>query len=131
MAATTYFREKILDLLTGVNGYTLPSQLWVSLHHADPGDGGSHAYEITGGNYSRKSLLSKMSLADANGISVNTVAINFGPASTDWGTVAFIAIEDAASGGNILIPGSPTPPKAVTMGQPFQIAPGNLKIRII
>lgn len=131
MSATRYLRKKVVDFLLGLGAYSPPAQLYLSLHSADPGEVGSHSSEITGGGYARQSLLGKMSVADpVSGISTNTVVINFGPASSNWGTVSYVAIEDALTGGNMLIPGSPTAPKAVNTGQPFQIAPGNLKLRL-
>jgi hypothetical protein len=129
MSATNYLSRKLVDLFNSVAAYS-PPPLYVSLHSIDPGGSGSHANEVSGGNYFRQSLVGKMSAADGSGISSNTVAINFGPASSDWGTVASVAIEDALTGGNMLMTSSPTAPKAVTSGQPFQIAPGNLRIRL-
>jgi hypothetical protein len=130
MSASSFLRKKLVDLLTGNAGY-VPGSLYLSLHTADPGQSGSHAYEVTGAGYARQSLAGKMGTADAvTGISVNTVAINFGPAAADWGTVAFIGLEDAASGGNMLIPGVLATPRTITTGQPFQIVPGNLRLRL-
>lgn len=131
MSASSYLRKKLADLLTSNAAY-VPGTIYLSLHSADPGQSGSHAHEVTGAGYARQSLDGKMSAADAvTGISVNTVAINFGPAAVDWGTIAFIGIEDAATAGNMLVPGVPATPKTITTGQPFQIAPGNLRLRLI
>jgi hypothetical protein len=129
MSASSYLRKKLVDLLTGAGSYT-PGPLELSLHSADPGQSGTHAYEITGGGYARQSLVGKMTTADpVTGISVNIAAINFGPASSDWGVVAFLGIEDP-NAGVMLIPGVPATPKTITTGQPFQIAPGNLRLRL-
>lgn len=131
MTATSFLRKKFVDSLTGQAAYTPPAALWLSLHKADPGDAGSFANEVAGGGYARVSLSGKMGAADpVSGISVNTVAINMGPATTDWGTVNFIGLNDAASGGNMLIDGAPTLPKTITVGVPFQIPPGNLRLRL-
>lgn len=131
MSATSYLRKKLADFLTGAGTFTPPSTLYLSLHTADPGQSGSHANEVTGGGYARQSLAGKMSVADAvTGIIVNTVAINFGPASSNWGTIAFIGLEDAAAAGTMLIPGVPATPKTINTGQPFQIVPGNLRLRL-
>jgi hypothetical protein len=131
MTATLYLRKKVIDDLTGVAAYAPPAALWLSLHTADPGDAGSFVNEVSGGGYARVSLAGKMSAADsATGISVNTVAITLGPATTNWGTVNFIGLNDAATAGNMLVDASPTLPKTITVGVPFQIPPGNLRLRL-
>lgn len=129
MSSTTYARDKMIDDLTGVAPYSPPT-LWLSLHTADPGAAGSHAFEVTGGGYARKSLAGLMGAADSNGISVNTSVITIGPATSGWGTVSFIGIEDAISSGNMLVSGSPVTPRTVNTGQPFQIPPGKLQLRL-
>lgn len=128
MSATSYYRRKDLDNLTGVAAYATPT-LYLSLHTADPGIAGSHAHEISGGGYARLSLAGVMGAADANGISVNTIVISIGPATVDWGTITHLGIEDAASGGNMLCAGVPTMPRTITTGQPFQIPVGQLRLR--
>lgn len=133
MSATSYLRKKVMDHLTGVASYASPSPLYLSLHTADPGITGSHANEIStiGTGYARYSLAGIMSNADATtGISVNTSTIIIGPALSEW-DVQFIGIEDASSGGNMLLPGMPAIPKLVGIGQPFQLPAGQLKLRLI
>lgn len=130
MSATSYLRKKIVDDLTGVAAYA-PPELFLALLAADPGESGSTASEVTGGGYARVSLAGKMGAADAvTGISVNVDPINFAPASSDWGLVAFLGIMNAATGGVILVPGVPSTPKTITSGMPFQIPPGNLRLRL-
>ncbi len=129
MSATSYARKKIVDDLTGVAAYA-PPPLYLSLHTADPGDSGSHAFEVSGGGYTRQPLAGVMGAADADGISVNTTVISFGPASIDWGTIIYLAIEDAALGGNVMCPGLPAMPRTITSGQPLQIPVGRLRLRL-
>lgn len=130
MSATSYYRRKDVDNLTGVAPYSPPA-LYLSAHTADPGDAGSHAHEVAGGAYARVPLAGIMGAADANGISVNTVVITLGPATTDWGTVTHFGIEDSAGagGGNMLCQGVPTMPRTITAGQPLQIPVGQLRLR--
>ena len=131
MTATSHLRKKIVDSLTGIAAYTPPATLFLSLHKADPGDAGSFANEVTGGGYARVSLAGKLGAADpVTGISVNTVPITLGPATSDWGTVNFIGVNDSAAAGNMLIAGAPSLPKTITVGVPFQIPPGNLRLRL-
>jgi hypothetical protein len=129
MSAASYLRQKLLDDLTGVTPYVRPT-LYLSLHTADPGDAGSHAFEVAGGGYARLSLAGKMGAADSEGYSVNTVALSIGPATTDWGTITYLAIEDAAVAGNMLWPGAPSQPRTITSGQTFQIPVGQLRLKM-
>jgi hypothetical protein len=129
MSATFYARQKIVDDLTGVAAYA-PPPLYLSAHTADPGDGGSHASEVSGSGYARVPLAGVMGAADSSGISINTSVITFGPATADWGTISHFGIEDASSGGNMLCPGVPTMPRTITTGQPLQIPVGQLRLRL-
>lgn len=129
MPATSYARKKIIDDLTSVAAYS-PPPLYLSAHTADPGDAGSHAAEVAGSGYARQSLAGVMGAADANGISINTTVITFGPATADWGTITHFGIEDSATGGNMLCPGVPTMPRTITIGQPLQIPVGQFRLRL-
>ncbi|MBR1198822.1 hypothetical protein JQ574_22760 [Bradyrhizobium sp. AUGA SZCCT0158] len=129
MSGTRYIRKKILDDLNGVAAYSPPA-LYLSLHTDDPGDTGSHANEVSGGGYARQPLSGVMGAADASGFSVNTTLITFGPASADWGTITYLAVEDALTGGNMVCPGSPALPRTITSGQPLQIPVGQLRLRL-
>ncbi|MBR0855490.1 phage tail fiber protein [Bradyrhizobium liaoningense] len=131
MSATSYFRRKIVDDLTGVAPYSPPA-LYLSAHTANPGDAGSHANEVSGPGYARQPLAGVMGAADASGISVNTTVITFGPAAADWGTITYFGIEDAAAAGtgNMLCPGVPAMPRTITAGQPLQIPVGQLRLRL-
>lgn len=129
MSATRYARKKILDDLTGVATYAWPD-LYLSAHTADPTETGSHANEVSGGGYARVPLAGVMGAADLDGFSVNTVLINFGTASADWGTITYLGIEDALSGGNMVCPGVPSTPRTITSGQPLQIPVGQLRLRL-
>lgn len=128
MSATSDLDKKLTDHLTGVATYAAPT-LYLALLSADPGKAGSQVSEIVGGGYARQSLAGKMSAADAvTGESVNVSAINFGPATAAW-SVSFLGITDALTGGNIEVVGYPTVPKTIAIGAPFQIAPGQLRLR--
>lgn len=130
MTATSYLRKKIVDLITGNAAY-VPPAIYLSLHAGDPGQSGSHTLEVAAGGYARQALAGKMSEANpVTGISTNTAVINFGPATEDWPTITYLGIEDAATSGNMLAPGIPSNPKTIYIGQPFQIPPGNLRIRL-
>jgi hypothetical protein len=129
MAATDYYRKKALDNFTGVASYVQPT-LYLALFTADPTESGSLAHEVSGTSYARQSLAGVMGAADSTGFCVNTSVINFGPSGSDWGTITYLAIMDASSGGNMLWSGAPSQPRTITTGQPFQIPVSQLRLRL-
>lgn len=127
MSATSYLGKKLVDHLTGAASYSAPT-LYAALFLADPGIAGSLAQEVTGSGYARQSLAGKMGAADSiTGMSFNTSTIIFGPSMAAWGFITFVGICDALSGGNVLDRGPSSTPRLIGIGQPFQIAPQNLK----
>ena len=132
MSATLFLKRALIDDLTGLAPFT-PPPLYLSLHTADPGVLGSHVYEVSniGTGYSRISLVGQMSAADVDtGISSNTVALTFGPALISWSTIRFLGLEGALTGGDMLAPGVPSIPKTINIGGSFQLAPGQLRLRV-
>lgn len=129
---TSYLQQKLLDALLGITPYSIPATLYLSLHTASPTDTGSHANEVStsGTGYARLSLATKMGATDATtGVSLNTATLTIGPATADWGVISYIGIEDAASGGNMLMWGAPSTAKSVPSGDVFQLVPSQLSIQ--
>jgi len=89
-------KNLMLDVAGG-NEPTNPSQIYGSLHTADPGDTGTS--EVTGGSpaYARKAL--NFSAATGGTIDSSNAPAFDVPAST---TVAYVGIWDAVTGGNFL-----------------------------
>jgi hypothetical protein len=130
---TSYLQKKILDDFLSIATYTVPNPLYLSLLTATPTETGSHANEITtsGSGYARQSMAAKMGATDATtGISVNTGSLIFGPATSNWGTISYIGVEDASSGGNMCLYGAGTTAKTVNTGGSFTVSPGQLAIQI-
>jgi hypothetical protein len=130
MSATDYGRKKIVDHVTSVAPWSPPA-LYLALLTADPTEAGLLTSEVSGGAYARQPLSGVMGAADSSGVSVNTTGINYGPATTDWGTVTFFGIMDSATpgAGNMIVPGVPATPRTITVGQPLQIPAGRLRLQ--
>ena len=106
-AMTSYLQKKLLDHSLGKAAYTMPVSVTLSLHTASPGESGSTVNEVStiGSGYARITITSNMNVTDAvTGVSANSSVITFGPATTDWGTVSYIAINDTL--GNMLMYGA-------------------------
>ena len=130
---TQYAAKKLLDHMLDTASFTAPSPAYLSLHTAGPTDSGSHANEVStsGTGYARQSLASKMGAADlTSGVATNTATVTFGPALTSWGTLTHLAVEDAATVGNMLAWGLPSEAKNIGIGQSFQFAASQFSIEL-
>lgn len=100
---TRYLQKKFLDHILGKASYTMPSAVYVALFTSSPGEDGSQSNEVTGTGYARQELTSAMDATVlSTGIATNNVDVEFGTPVTDWGTISYIGIVDAISGGNVL-----------------------------
>lgn len=125
-AMTSYLQKKLLDHTLGLAAYVMPA-VFVSLFTANPGEAGSHTNEVSSitTGYGRIALTAKMNVTDAvTGIASNSTTITFGPATSDWGTITHVAIEDAGSGGNMLLYGALTVVQTTPIGESVQFSIG-------
>jgi hypothetical protein len=124
---TSYLQKKLLDHMLGLAAFAIPATVYVSLHTADPTNTGSFANEVStsGSGYVRIAATAKMNATDSvTGISANNVAITFGPALADWGTVTHVGISDGSSGGNMLLYGPLTVVQTTPIGESVQFSAG-------
>lgn len=127
-AMSTYLANKLLDHFLKTAVYTQPSNLYVALSTANPGDTGSGIAEPSGNNYSR--TLCNSWVAASNGATYNTNAITTAIASGNWGTISHTAIFDASSGGNMLWYGSISPSQAVGANDYMEWAAGDFDVTL-
>lgn len=120
---TTYTEEFLLKHLLGMASLTMPANLYVALHDADPTEAGN-ADEITGGSYARQEVTFEWVSSAAK----NDAAISF----TDMPsvTVSHWSIRDHVSAGNALVYGAFDDPIVVTVGSTFQIPDNELSITL-
>lgn len=101
-----YFENKALGLLFGQVSYTVPATYYVGLWTATLSDAstGATAGEPSGGSYARVAVTNNSSNFDAvtGGATSNTNLITFPMASASWGTVTYVGICDASTGGNMI-----------------------------
>lgn len=117
MPMTPYLRKKLGDHALAQTTYTKPTAVFAALFLSDPGEAMSQAGEVTGTGYARIDITAKMGAFSAlTGIAVSTAEINYGSPGSDWGTVAYIGIMDAASGGNMLYKEQLPSPRSATSG---------------
>lgn len=147
MAASTYLGNMILNGFLRAVAVTLPSQLWLSLHTADPGlTGASEVSTGTWPAYARQDLLNGGAIGGA--FSASTLKATLNAHQMLWAaydgtgtiTVTHWSIWDAASGGNCLIigelledpedPESAADHKTLSPDDEFVIYPNKLGVQI-
>lgn len=123
MDMTTYLRNELRKHLFRTGSFTKPSELWVALHTGDPGAAGSANEVSTGGgsDYARAQLDpldANWSAEATHGETKNQVEITFPVPGGNWGTISYMSIWDAGSGGNALFKGALDASKNVNAGDP-------------
>lgn len=119
-----YLENALLNKTLRNIDFTTVAQPYVALHISDPGDTGA-AGEITGlGGYTREAGSFD---APSAGVTQNSAAITFGPATEDWGEIGWISVWDALTAGNCLyVCAANAPLQTVNNGNEFEIAIGEL-----
>jgi hypothetical protein len=122
-AASNYTENLSLRWLLTANTVTRPTNWFLGLYTTATDDttGGT---EISGGAYIRQAVA--FSVTDDT--ATNSSLIQFPTATATWGTVGWIAIHDAQTGGNRLFHGPVTTPKTITTDDIFQVGIGNLSV---
>ncbi len=113
MSATTYFANMTLNAALRGQAFTVPTQLWLALHTADPTEDGDVAEVDTADwpAYARADLLAGGAIADAFTTSVAAATSNahqmLWPAMDGVSNVEIThwSICDAPTGGNALVYG--------------------------
>jgi hypothetical protein len=129
---TSYLEKKLLDHMLGISSFTMPTTVYASLHTASPGQSGSLTNEVssTSSGYGRVAITAKMNATDpVSGISVSNAIILYGPATINWGTINYIAISDALSGGNMLMYGALTIAQTTPIGESVQFSVGQFIVQ--
>jgi hypothetical protein len=129
MAEMSNFLENaLLNATLNATTYTAPATVYVSLWTSDPTDAGSGT-EVSGGSYARTAV----SFATASGTSgnvLNDADVTFPTATASWGTVGWIGINDASTGGNLLYHSPLDTAKTIDTGDIFKISSGNLSVTL-
>jgi hypothetical protein len=127
-AASDYLENKVLDHVLKNTSFSQPTNLYLGLWTADDGlESGTLTSEVSGGSYSRQSI----TFGAASGGSASTSStVTFPAATANWGTIAYVAIMDASTSGNVLFHGSVTTSKTIESGDTFQVSSGNLTVSL-
>jgi hypothetical protein len=123
---SNYLENALINATLRNTSYTSPTTVYVSLYTSDPTDADTGT-EVSGGSYARTAVTFG---APSNGVSTNSAAVEFPQATGSWGTVGWIGIEDASTGGNLLYHTALDASKTIDSGDIFKIATGSLSVTL-
>ena len=123
---SNYLEDALINATLRNTSYTSPATVYVGLYTTDPTDANTGT-EVSGGSYARTSVTFA---APSNGVTTNSAAVEFPQATGNWGTVGWIGILDASSGGNLLYHTALDVSKPIDSGDIFKIAIGSLSVTL-
>ena len=125
MSLTNAFETSTLKYLLTTDSVTRPTSWYVGLFTSDPTDTGAAGTEVSGSGYARTAA----TFTVTNDTATNSASIEFPAASGgNWGTIGWIGIMDASTGGNMIIHSALTTAKAINDGDVFRIPTGDLDV---
>ena len=125
MSFTNFLETEILDHVFAGAAYSAPSQHYLGLFTAAPGEAGGGT-ELSGSAYVRKAV----AFATSGATTSNNAAIEFPTATGSWGTVTHVGVFDAASSGNLMAYATLSSSKAIATGDVFRVPSGDLDITL-
>jgi hypothetical protein len=125
MSLTNAFETSTLQYLLTTDSVTRPTAWYIGLFTSDPTDTGAAGTEVSGFAYARTAA----TFTVTGDTATNSSAVEF-PAAVggNWGTIGWIGIMDASSGGNMIIHSALDTAKAINDGDVFRIPTGDLDI---
>lgn len=123
---SNYLENALVNATLRNTSYTSPATVYVALYTTDPTDADTGT-EVSGNGYARQSVTFS---APSNGATSNSSAVEFPQATGSWGTVAYIGLRDASSGGNLLYHTALDASKTIATGDVFRIAAGSLSVTL-
>ena len=127
MSLTNAFETSTLKYLLNTDSVTRPTAWYVGLFTSDPTDTGVAGTEVSGNAYVRVAATFSVTGDTAS----NTAGVEFPTASGgSWGTIGWIGIMDASTGGNMIIHSALVAAKVIADGDVFRIPTGDLDVTL-
>ena len=123
---SNYLENALINVTLRNTTFTAVATPYIALYTTDPTDADTGT-EVTGGSYARTAVTMG---SPSNGVSTNSADVTFPTATGTWGTVGWIGIRDASTGGNLLYHTPLDVSKSITSGDIFKIATGNLSVTL-
>ena len=123
---SNWLELELLDHVLKTGAYVVPTNIYVALSTADPGDDEAGIAEPVAMGYARV-VMDAWDAAAARATE-NTNQITFAQSTGDWGTITHFAIYDEITGGNFLAHGDFTVSKAAPTGTNLYIAANEMDV---
>ena len=123
---SNYLETALINVTLRGVAFTAPAAIYVALFTTDPTDAGSGT-QVSGGSYARTAITFA---APTDGVSLSNADCTFPTATAGWGTVGYIGLFDASTGGNMLYYTPLDIAKTIDTGDVFKIASGNLSVTL-
>lgn len=128
-AITATYSDEILDYLLGGGAPPAISAAYLDIYSGDPQNGGSSVLSTLTGSSTRQSITASMGAA-SDRVAANIVAVSVTTSALAGAFVAYVAIFDAATSGNLVMSQQLTNPQEVTLGNGFQFNIGELQFQL-
>ena len=125
MSFSDTFETHVLNYVFTSTSLTRPTAWYLALFTTNPGDGDSGT-EVSGGGYARQSVTFTTSGDTAS----NSAAVEFPTATADYGTVSYVGVYTASSGGDLIAHAQLSSAKSIETGDVFRIPSGDLDITL-
>lgn len=127
---SNYMEDKLLDHVFNGTAFSL-NTVYVGLFTSAISDAGGGT-EVSGNGYARTAITCNTTNfpASSNGTIRNGTQITFTVPTGDWGTVTYLGLFDAATGGNLLMWAPLGQPAVITTGADVRISQNNLVITL-
>ena len=123
---SNHLENALINATLRGTSFTAPSAVYVALFTSDPTDAGTGT-EVSGGGYARQTVTFG---APSNGATVNNAAVEFPQATSNWGTIGWLGLYDAASSGNLLYHTALTTAKTIDTGDIFKFATSSISVTL-
>lgn len=129
MHASNYLQPLLLSHIFRNSAYSSPAAVYASLATSLGSDASIYEEVPTATGYGRQAVTFGAPTRVTSGhIITNTNTVNMGVTTTPWGSIAYTAIHDASSGGNVLAWGTVVPALTITTSQSVVFPVGSLSI---
>jgi len=127
MSFSNHLETEILDHVFGGNAYTAPATLYLALFTSNPDEDASGTEVSTSGTaYARQTVTFTVS----GNTATTDAAVEYSTATANFGTVSYVGVMDASTGGNLLAYAALTSSKTIETGDVFRVPAGDLDIEL-
>jgi hypothetical protein len=121
---STYSRQALVQALLKATPFTGPATIYLSLHTGAPGLTGANEVPSTNA-YARTAIA--FGAASAGAVASSALVTTPAPLPSNWGTITYVGLWDAPTGGNFLGSDVATSPIATSVGVPIDFPAGSVQ----